>query len=166
MNLINGSLAVLNDAKFFLEKINTSEYTQSIPLMFDSTIGTHTRHFIEFYQCLLSQAETHTINYALRKRDLMIENHPEVALKAIEEIISNLDTLTLDTSVILQTSKCGQTTIQSTIARELHYNIEHCIHHLALIKVGLKIVTPNMQLPEHFGFAPSTILHRQLQSQS
>ena len=165
MNLISGSVSVLNDAKFYLQKISTSEYTQLIPLIFDSSIGTHTRHFIEFYQCLLAQAESENINYCLRKRDLDIEEHPEMAIKAIDEIITQLTTLNLDTPVILNTSKAGETSIKSTIGRELYYNIEHCIHHLALIKVGLKMVCPTMKLPDHFGFAPSTILHRKLEAQ-
>ena len=46
------------------------------------------------------------------------------------------------------------------MARELHYNVEQCIHHLALIKVALKIIRPDIELSESFGVAPSTIQHR------
>lgn len=45
------------------------------------------------------------------------------------------------------------------------YNIEHTIHHLALIKVGLKLVYPDLDLPNHFGVAPSTIKFQQAQLQ-
>ena len=40
MNLADGSIAVLNDAKFFLQKISISDYAQSISRFFDSSIGT------------------------------------------------------------------------------------------------------------------------------
>ena len=165
MNLTSGSVSVLNDAKFYLQKISASEYAQPIPLIFDSSIGTHTRHFIEFYQCLIAQAESKNVNYCLRKRDLNIEENPEVALQAIDDIISQLENLDLETPITINTSVADDTSIQSSIGRELYYNFEHCIHHLALIKVGLKIVCPNMELPDHFGFAPSTIQHRKLEVQ-
>jgi hypothetical protein len=51
--------------------------------------------------------------------------------------------------------------VQSTIGRELIYNIEHTIHHLAIVKIALKSSIPGMHLPEHFGVAPSTIRYRQ-----
>jgi hypothetical protein len=52
-------------------------------------------------------------------------------------------------------------TSQSNIERELMYNIEHTIHHLAIIKIGLNAVAPQIALSEHFGVAPSTIRHKQ-----
>ena len=44
------------------------------------------------------------------------------------------------------------------------YNLEHAIHHHALIKVGLKIMT-KIELPESFGVAPSTIQYRKVCAQ-
>lgn len=55
--------------------------------------------------------------------------------------------------------------IPTSLERELMYNIEHTIHHLALIKVGLKLVYPDLDLPNHFGVAPSTIKFQQAQLQ-
>lgn len=160
MNLVQSSFAVLNNAKFFLQKISTTQYNQAIEVMSGATIGQHSRHFIEFYQCLLQQAPSRNINYCLRKRDLSIEANPMIAIDMIEQILSDLETLDLDIPIILHTAKEAGLSIPSTIGRELHYNIEHCIHHLALIKVGIKIVAPSIQLPEHFGVAPSTLQHR------
>jgi len=165
MKLIEGSTAVLSDAKLYLQKISATEYSTQIPMVFNTSIGSHTRHFIEFYQCLIAQAKSETINYSLRQRDLSIETEPLVALNAINEIINNLENLDLEALIVLHTSKEEAVAIKSTIGRELHYNIEHCIHHLALIKVSLNMVCPDMELPDHFGFAPSTIQHRKLEIQ-
>jgi len=166
MNLIETSVGTLNQAKSFLTQISASDYTQPIPIISDSFIGQHTRHFIEFYQCLLTQSDKQVINYCHRKRDMDMETNPQVALDAIQNIIDNLNSLNLDTPIVLHTAKEGGEQLNSTIGRELYYNIEHCIHHLALIKVGLNIVSPDMTLPEHFGFAPSTVQHRKLLTQS
>lgn len=160
MDLIQESIAVLNDAKIYLTQLSEEEYTQEIELMSNSTIGQHTRHFIEFFQCLLSQVNKLEVNYCLRERDLNIQQRPQTALQTIEDIIVHLDDLNLASTVQFFTSKEATTSITSTVARELSYNIEHCIHHLALIKIGLKILKPEMELPSTFGVAASTIRHR------
>lgn len=161
MNFFEGSLSVLNDARYYLQRIEAEDYCRPISLMSDSTIGQHTRHFIEFYQCLLTQADQRRINYCKRSRDLSIETSPQAALLAIDTVITDLPKLDLATPVILATSENEQTA-HSTIGRELFYNIEHSIHHLALIKIGLKILLPQLELPTHFGLAPSTIKHRKI----
>jgi len=43
--------------------------------------------------------------------------------------------------------------------REVAYNLEHTIHHMALIKVGIREVS-DMEIPENFGVASSTIKFR------
>ncbi len=160
MDLINESIEVLNDAKLYLTKLTDEEYSQEIELMSNSTIGQHTRHFIEFFLCLLSQVNKQEINYCLRERDLNIQQRPETAIKTIDDIILRLDDLNLASQVQFFPAKDATTSITSTVARELSYNIEHCIHHLALIKIGLKILKPEMELPSSFGVAASTIRHR------
>ena len=166
MNLIEESIVLLENTEFFLERISSDEYSQSIKIMSGSTIGQHTRHFIEFYQCLLNQANSKNINYCLRERDQLIEGDPSVALKSIYKIKEKLIELQLEEEVTVHTAKENGTVVKSTTGRELLYNIEHCIHHLALIKIGLFIVRPNLFLPPNFGIAPSTIQHRKHAVQS
>lgn len=166
MNLVEGSISVLKHASFYLERISDAQYTTPIDLLSNSTIGQHTRHFLEFYQCLLKQAEAQVINYCLRERDHGLETNTEFAVQGINEIIHELSRLDLNSKVTLYSSKEAGEAIESTIKREVFYNIEHCIHHLALIKVGLKIISPDLLLPEHFGVAPSTVHHRESLAQS
>jgi hypothetical protein len=45
----------------------------------------------------------------------------------------------------------------STFGRELVYCIAHAIHHYALISIMARLM--EVKLPEHFGFAPSTVAH-------
>ena len=49
--------------------------------------------------------------------------------------------------------------IQSNYERELLYNLEHCIHHQALIKVAI-IQSNSVAIDENFGVARSTIEYR------
>jgi hypothetical protein len=50
--------------------------------------------------------------------------------------------------------------LDSNYYREVMYNLEHTIHHHALIKVGIEHFT-SLQLPESFGVAPSTMQYRE-----
>ncbi len=50
--------------------------------------------------------------------------------------------------------------IPSSVARELLYNIEHAVHHMALIQVAVTNAFPSIELPPHFGVAYSTVQHQ------
>ncbi len=156
----------LNDLRHYLEVIDPVLYQAPLELLSGSTIGQHTRHIIEFYNCLLEQnalAETPVINYAKRVRDIRIETAPDYALSCVNQINQKIQEVDLRKNCFLNCEEHGQKSLQvsSTIERELIYNIEHTVHHLAIVKIALKATAPSIDLPEHFGVAPSTIHHRQ-----
>jgi len=157
---------VLNDLRHYLSVIEPVLYQAPMDLLSGSTIGQHTRHIIEFYNCLIDQynlAEIPVINYASRKRDYRIESEPDHALMLVNTLCDQLEELDSDKKCLLDCTEHGKENllIASTIGRELIYNIEHTIHHLAIVKIALKATAPSIDLPEHFGVAPSTIRHRQ-----
>ncbi len=156
---------VLEDLNHYLEIIEPTLYQEQLPILSGSTIGQHTRHIIEFYNCLIEQSEQTPliIDYAKRKRDYQIESQPDYALQFSRIIIAKVRELNVETKCLLNCAEHGvdDLYVESTIARELIYNIEHTIHHLAIVKIALKIAMPTLTLPEHFGVAPSTIRHRQ-----
>ena len=53
--------------------------------------------------------------------------------------------------------------IETNIGRELAYNIEHAVHHMAILKIGLAIVAPEVKVPEGFGVAVSTLRYKREQ---
>jgi hypothetical protein len=52
-------------------------------------------------------------------------------------------------------------TVNTNYYRELLYNMDHAIHHCALIRIGL-MRFHQVNIPNGFGIAPSTIRHRTL----
>ena len=157
---------VLNDLRYYLATIDPATYQASLDILSGSTIGQHTRHIIEFFNCLIEQSnegEHPLINYAKRRRDYLIESAPDHALQNVNLICEQLHDLDMARVCHLDGEEHGleDLEVSSTIGRELIYTIEHTIHHLAIVKIALKAVTPSIRLPEHFGVAPSTIRYRQ-----
>lgn len=169
MNLILILEGTLKQIRDLLKILDQPRYQQPLDIFSQSSIGQHNRHIIEFLQCLLHQWPSGCINYDKRIRNRSIETSPDVAIHAIDHIINELrqieptKTLQLESNYSYGSSDQWTHTTTTTLERELVYNIEHAIHHMAIIKIGLKEIAPEIPLPEGFGVAPSTIRHRKLE---
>lgn len=141
-----------------LEQLPGQEsYTAPCHELSQATIGQHTRHVIELYQCLLAGYEGGVVNYDARERNKLYENSKEEAIAVIKDIQSSLVRPDKTLNVV-----CGAedpVVIQSNYNREVLYNLEHCIHHQALIRVAL-IASDAVPVSDEFGVAPSTIQYR------
>jgi predicted RNase H-related nuclease YkuK (DUF458 family) len=65
---------------------------------------------------------------------------------------------------ILELEVCFNTeqqssSVQSSLYRELAYNIEHATHHMAIMQIAVKHCYPFVQLETSFGVAFSTQVH-------
>ncbi len=160
MPIIARTRSILSDARLYLRQISDDLYGQPISLLSDATIGQHTRHLLEFYQCLLAQMDHGQVNYDERRRDSQLEESTATALTAIDEIEGALSQLTSKAPLTVCGTATGGERVATNVDRELLYNLEHSIHHLAIIKIGLKLVAPMIELPSTFGVAPSTLENR------
>ena len=161
MLLIKECVSCLSATRTYLQILSPEEYQQPLDLLSAASIGQHTRHFIEFFQCLIQQLPSGEVNYDLRVRDKAVEQDPTVALQAIEQICQNLEMCNLNQQMQLSACYSETVTVPSNVARELVYNLEHTIHHLAIIRIGLAILRPDFQLPKTFGIAASTTKYRE-----
>lgn len=151
----NSILQSLDELIALMNYLPPQEYSNPCAALSHATIGQHTRHVIELLQCLEHNYHTGCINYDLRARDHAIEQSTE---QAIQALMALKDTVGVrpDKTVDLQQSIDGElVSIKSTYTRELLYNLEHCIHHQALIKVALQQC--GVQVSDGFGVARSTI---------
>ncbi len=159
MELQRSAQKILDDVIFFLAHIDDDTYGRELIILQNGTLGQHTRHLIEFFQALLWQVDQKHLTYDNRARNRLIETSTEAALTAIDNIRNHLPQLPLD-KIIHLTSQVGNSKVKSTVARELLYNIEHTIHHLAIVRMGLQEAMPEIILPPSFGVAPSTLEFR------
>ena len=149
----------LNDS---LRQITNDEYKSPSCVLTNATIGHHVRHILELFVCLEQGYTIGVVNYEKRKRDYRIETDKEFALDLMMDVFNNLGKPNKD--LILEAEdyyEAVQTvSVPSNYYRELVYNLEHTIHHMALIRVGINEVS-SVQLPEDFGVGYSTIKYRQ-----
>ena len=134
-------------------QLQSIEYVQPSETLSGHTIGQHVRHIIELFQCLENGYEQGLVNYEKRKRDKAIENDPRLACRLLEQILSGLTRP--DKSLLLEVGH--GTPISTNYYREVAYNLEHTIHHMALIRIGIRDTGNHLVLPEGYGIAPSTL---------
>ncbi|HKO81171.1 MAG TPA: hypothetical protein VJU78_12285 [Chitinophagaceae bacterium] len=144
-----------------LHQLTNTEYTQPSKILFNASIGQHVRHVVDLFLCLENGYETGIVNYEKRKRDYKIETDKDFAIQLLKDIYHRLEKpnkdLVMETEDYENTS--GTILISSNYYREIAYNLEHTIHHMALIRVGINEVS-SVVLPDEFGVAYSTIKFR------
>lgn len=153
---------LLEELNYVINQLDNAAYSMPLDLLSGSTIGQHTRHILEFYQCFIEGNSAKEIDYDLRKRNITIETNTDFAGNLIEQINDSIDQ-TSDSNIILKFNNGEECQfISSSIERELVYNIEHAIHHMAIIKIAIISNFSDVILPPNFGVAPSTVkYHRQ-----
>ncbi len=104
------------------------------------------------------------INYDKRAHDKLIESDKFLALAAIGRIsdfVSQLNDKPLKLEVGYDLEKEIFLTIDTTATRELVYNIEHAVHHMAIMKIGIREIASYIKLAPDFGIAASTIRYKE-----
>lgn len=144
-----------------IEQIDEKDFSKTVPVLNNSTIGEHSRHIIEFFICLKNSLPRGTVSYDERAHDPEMERNKQLSLSAIAELTDFLGScsenvpLKLASNYSLESDKPN--IVDSNLYRELTYNIEHAIHHMAIIRIGLNAIAPYVKVAEHFGIAVSTI---------
>lgn len=153
--------AIFQQLTGVLQQLSKADYTRKLSVLGNATLGQHTRHIIELFQELEAGYVSGMVNYDNRKRDLLLETNPGNCINALQFILetiarpdkpihilgsySNEDELSLD--------------VTSSYYRELIYNLEHAIHHMAYIRIGVECLG-TIVLPKEFGIAPATNRYR------
>ena len=150
-----------------IDLLNNDQYTQPSDLLFNATIGQHVRHIIELFTCVQSGYVTGKVNYDKRKRDLNIETDCTLAIQLLKLLWEDIDkpnkSLLLESSFDKGDGSSTLFVVQTNYYREIIYNLEHSIHHMALIRIGLREMA-SIEVPEDFGVAHSTIQNRKLRA--
>jgi len=144
-------------------------YIATPKILFGASVGKHYRHIIEFYQSLINGLPNGTINYDKRNRDIRIENDINYAMQMIVELKNQLSLMSnADSKPVVVEYEYDNHTISSvsSSARELIFCIEHCVHHLAILKLAIHAAFEGVNVSATLGVAHSTLSYQQSIQQS
>ncbi len=146
-----------------LDQLPDEIYAQPLEIFSGSSVGQHFRHIYNFYEILFRRWQEGPVDYADRQRETEVESNAQFAATLFRRLIEQLDGLNEDENIRVLSDFSESDTndkrplVNSSVGRELAYAFDHAVHHLAIIKVGMKVTFPEISLPENLGVAPSTL---------
>ena len=165
MKLQDVSTEILGQLIEMTEQFSHEEYTRSLDLLSNNSVGRHLRHILEFYDLAVRAGNTGKLNYDKRDRNLSLENSPREAVSKMKELIILMRLMKDDMVLKLEASYSSDSNndvkITTTFYRELLYNVEHAVHHMAIVAIAVKVAFKHIRLSENFGVAYSTVKHKQ-----
>lgn len=161
----------LGQIRDICSELDNPAFGKKMEILNGSSIGDHVRHVLECFQCLLSQAPEGRISYDKRKRDPVMAGSTEKCLDVIGALKGMLGAGLPDQQLELEAdyslSGSGPACrLNSSLYRELAYNLEHTVHHLALIRIGVQALDQPIALNEAVGVAASTLRNRNKSSKA
>lgn len=168
MNPNYACTSILDQLNDLISQIKEEDFCKPIESLSMSTIGQHLRHTLEFFICLEEGLAKGLVNYDKRRHDKLLETDKFLALAEISKIRNFIESQRDNRQFILEVgydiTREEFVTIETTYLRELVYNIEHAVHHMALIKIGVREGAGYISLPPDFGIAASTIRYKSVES--
>lgn len=166
MNISEACIQILDQLATLVQEIDSRDFVKPSSALSQSSVGQHLRHTLEFFICFEQGFDRGVVNYDKRAHDKLIETDKFIALSTIHRIKSFVISLQdankpLRLEVGYDLDKEEYISIETNALRELAYNIEHAVHHMAIMKIGIREVASYITLPSDFGVAASTVRHRE-----
>ena len=150
----------LQSLRNLLLLLNDTQYRQTNELLGNASIGGHTRHIIELLKCAVDGYNTGIVDYVNRVRNLSIETDKVLAIQELNLLFESTKREDKQMQLITESyNKDISNIVGTTYLREIVYNTEHAIHHLALIRVALRVMQLDI-VGNDFGMAYSTIKYQ------
>ncbi len=144
-----------------LDQLEKGQYDRPCKNLSGNTIGQHVRHVIEMFQYLETGYLSGEVDYEKRKRDHQIETDNNFAIGLLQEIMEQItkENKSLNLLTYYDDLADRPEKIATNYYREIAYNLEHTIHHMALIRVGMRDLG-DFSVDDSYGVAPSTLKYR------
>lgn len=161
-DIINSLLNTLNTSRNLLNELNTNSYCCKSIGPYYSSVGSHIRHVLDFYNCIFNGLESKHVNLTSRERNQSVESDCNCAVSEIDVIANKLSDLnSVDLSLLLNVEDDlgnGNVTLQYTLGALLAQANGHTIHHYAIIAYILDRLDVEIK-DENFGYNPTTPKH-------
>lgn len=162
MNAKEGTKEMIRQLTEVLIKLQDGDYTVQLPVLGGATLGQHFRHILDFYFSLLRDLPSATIDYGCRERNPRIEQERSFAMASLQQIGDRVEGLEESRPLTVRADfsddpSVSRPLVTSSVGRELMYAYDHALHHLAIIRIGIQTLRPDLRLGEKIGVAPSTL---------
>ncbi|MFS4484165.1 hypothetical protein ACKGJY_14195 [Hyunsoonleella sp. 2307UL5-6] len=159
MNLIvQSTLKTLKKSQILLDHISNTELCDASVSPYYSSIGSHVRHILDFYDCIFNSGDAGKVDLTARSRNKSVESDCGCAQGYLNTIISKLNSTTFtinDSVVVIDDLGLGKTEITYTYGALLSQANSHTIHHYAIINYILDSLGVVVNDSE-FGYNPTT----------
>ncbi|NMH89485.1 DinB family protein [Flavivirga algicola] len=155
--IIQSTLHTLKKSQHLLDNLDDDILSNTSISPYNSSIGSHLRHILDFYDCILNIKEAY-VDLTARRREHKIETCCDSAKGYLESLMNQLTHLdrNLDETVrVIDDLGLGKTEIPYTLSALLAQANSHTIHHYAIINYildRLGIIIDDSD----FGYNPTT----------
>jgi len=153
----------LNNAIALLKAIDSSIYTNASVGPYYSSIGSHIRHTLDFFDCILDGLDSNNIDLTARKRDENLSSNKEFAIDHIYQLQKTLlSYIDVNTDYLIKVTDNlgkGKATINYTLDSILSHANSHAIHHYAVIGYILEQLDATVKIPG-FGYNPTSPVNK------
>jgi len=149
----------LQKASQLLLSISQENYTDQSVAPYHSSIGSHIRHVLDFFNCIIEGLDANDIDLTARKRDERISTQIPFALDSIlkvQQTLLNFADANTDYLVhVTDNLGQGNVTVDYTLESILAHANSHAVHHFATI--GYMLHQLNIKhTVVGFGYNPTT----------
>jgi hypothetical protein len=152
-------IGLLHQLDEMLQQLSPQDYRRPLAVLSNATIGQHCRHVIECFQEMEKGYAAGVINYDARRRDASLETDPQLARRAMAGVENSLAWTDKPVLLCAAVGDAIELHLPSSYYREIYHNLDHLVHHMALIRAALPGF-PEVRVPESFGVAWATLRFR------
>ena len=157
--IVDASIANLERAERLIRQLDDHAYTNRSTGPYFSSIGSHVRHILDIFACVIHGAESGVVDLTDRKRGTEAETDREKGIEYVQAVIRDLggfvDADPATPVRVLDDLGLGKQEIPSTLGAGLCQAHSHAIHHYACI--GYLLHLQGLPLPDlAFGYNPTT----------
>ncbi|MEW4922501.1 hypothetical protein [Algibacter sp. 2305UL17-15] len=156
--IIQSTIKTLQKSQLLLDNLSNLQLCDASVPPYYSSIGTHIRHILDFYECIFNTDSENRVDLTARSRNKDVESDCGCAQDYLVAIVEKLNSASFevnDTVLVIDDLGLGKTEIPYTYGSLLAQANSHTIHHYAIINYifdSLGIVINDVE----FGYNPTT----------
>jgi hypothetical protein len=156
--IIQSALKTLQKSELLLTSLSNEELCDTSIPPYHSSIGSHLRHILDFYDCALNINSDKKVDLTARSRNKDVESKCSSASEYLNSIMSKLNNTRSnmnDMVTVIDDLGLGKIEMQYTFGALISQANSHTIHHYAIINYIIDRLEIKFN-DEDFGYNPTT----------